>query len=274
MFAYDVRASRITQFSLNGDLIETVPLGQNRVGRPTSVERLADGTYLSLSHWVNGDMSAHEPRLELDSIVVEHLDPAGRLIDTVRVMADRTRARAVQSRPGGQVAVMEGDPPFASMAVVRSDGARTIVGHGDAFEFAWLSPGGTNLLRVAGVQNPATASDIRAYQEAAVREDVGDGQLDPMTRRLLFDFLPDRLPAFGDVVVSDEGHLWVSLTEFDLSEGLDWLVFEPTGRLKGTVRTPPELQLRSVSSGSIVGFVLGEFDVPYVRRYRLIPGPA
>ena len=275
VFAYDGRASRLTQFSFDGDLIETVPLGTNGAGRPTSMQRLADGTYLARSPWINGEMSAHEPRLELDSIVIEHLDPVGDLIDTVRVMADRTRARAVQARPNGQVAVIQGDPPFGSMAVVRTDGARMVLGHSDAFEFTWLSPGGgTSVLRVAGVGHSATAADIRAYQEAAVREDIGDGELDPMTRRLLFDFLPARLPAFGEVVVSDDDDLWVSLTEFDSSEGLDWLVFEPTGELKGTVRTPPELRVRSVSDGSIIGFVLDDFDVPYVRRYPLHPGPS
>jgi hypothetical protein len=272
VFAYDGRASRLTQFSLDGDLIETVTLGADQAGRPASVLRFADGTYLARSPWVNREMSPHEPRLELDSIVIEHLDPIGALIDTVHVMADRTRARAVQARPNGQVAVIQGDPPFGSAAVVRTDGARTVVGHGDAFEFTWRSLGDTTVLRVAGVANPATAQDIRAYQEATVREEIGDGELDPMTRQLLFDFLPDRLPAFGEVVVSDDDHLWVSLTEFDSSEGLEWLVFEPTGELKGTVRTPPELQIRSVSGGSIIGVVLDEFDVPYVRRYPLHPG--
>jgi hypothetical protein len=271
VFAYDVRATRLTQFSLDGDLIETVAFGANGAGRPRSVERLAGGTYLSQSAWISGDMSVHGPRLELDSIVVEHVDPAGGLIDTVRVMPDRRRARAVQARPDGRVSMIQGDPPFGSMAAVRTDGVRTVLGHSDVFEFTWFGPEGTTVLRVAGVENEATAADIRAYQEAAVREDIGDGELDPMTRRLLFGFLPERLPAFGHVIVSDDGHLWIALTEFDYSEGLDWLVFEPTGGLKGTVRTPPELRVRSVSSGSIAGFVLDEFDVPYVRRYPLHP---
>lgn len=273
VFAYDRSASRLTHFSLDGDLIETVPLGTNGAGRPTSVERLTDGTYLSQSRWVNGDMSVHGPRLEHDSIVIERVDPAGALIDTVRVMADRTRARAVQARRDGEVSVIQGDPPFGSMAAVRTDGTRTVMGHSDGFEFTWLGPEDTTVVRVAGVQHPATAADIRAYQEEAVRQDIGDGELDPMTRRLLFDFLPDRLPAFGDVVVSDQGQLWVALTEFDSAEGLDWLVFEPTGGLKGTVRTPPELRVRSVSRGSITGFVLDDLDVPYVRRYPLYAGP-
>lgn len=61
---------------------------------------------------------------------------------------------------------------------------------------------------------------------------------------MFIEYLPERLPAFGDVVVSDRGALWVSLTEFDLSEGLDWLVFSDTGELLGLVHTPPDFRLR------------------------------
>jgi hypothetical protein len=62
------------------------------------------------------------------------------------------------------------------------------------------------------------------------------------------------------------------LTEYDLSGGLDWLVFTRIGELRGKVHTPPELRLRHVHDDFVVGFVLDELDVPYVRRYPLLPG--
>ncbi len=90
-----------------------------------------------------------------------------------------------------------------------------------------------------------------------------------MTRRLNIDFLPDRLPSFGNIVVAPQGDVWVSLPEYDLSEGLDWLVLDRTGVLRGAVQTPADFQMRAVGADYIVGFVLDEFDVPYVRRYPL-----
>ena len=98
---------------------------------------------------------------------------------------------------------------------------------------------------------------------------MGDREIDPRVWRANIEYLPEQLPAFENVVVGDLGDVWVSLTEYDLSEGLDWLVFTSTGELRGTVHTPPEFRLREVRNDFIVGFVLDELDVPYVRRYQL-----
>jgi hypothetical protein len=276
VFAFDDRSDRLTVLTMSGDLIETIGLRSEAVGRPVALIRQDDGTYLSQSRWTNPneEVSFHDVRLELDSTVIEHLDPAGGLIDTVRVMADRTRARIVQDGGGGVVRAMEAVTPYASRAVMASDGARAILGHSDTFELELLGPEGTAqaVLRVLGVLNPATADEIRARQEAAVRAELGDGEIDPTVWRFNIEYLPERLPAFQNVVVSEEGDVWVSLTEYDLSGGLDWLVFTRTGELRGKVHTPPELRLRQVHDDFVVGFVLDELDVPYVRRYPLLPG--
>ncbi len=104
VFAFDSRSRRVTSFSMSGDLIETTALRSAAIGQPRFVIRQDDGTYLSQSPWVDpsGQSSGpQEMRLDLDSIAIEHLDAAGALIDTVRVRADRTRARAVQVGGGG-----------------------------------------------------------------------------------------------------------------------------------------------------------------------------
>ena len=75
------------------------------------------------------------------------------------------------------------------------------------------------------------------------------------------------------IVVSDDGDIWVALTEYDRSGGYDWLVFTPSGELRGMVHTPPDLQLFEIRNDFIVGVVFDELDVPYVRRYPLLPGP-
>ena len=124
-----------------------------------------------------------------------------------------------------------------------------------------------------GVQHPATADEIRAHQEASIREELGDGEIDPGIWLLNIEFLPERLPAFEEIVVSDDGDIWLALTEYDSSAGYDWLVFAPRGELRGLVHTPPDMQLFEIRSDYIVGVVLDEFDVPYVRRYPLLPSP-
>ncbi len=273
IFAFDSRSNRVTSFLTTGDLVAETTLRAGDSGRPQFVIRLDDGTYLSRSIWVDpgATEASYEMRLELDSIVIEHVEPAGTLMDTLRVIADRTRARSVEISAEGLFRTLAMATPYAARAVMGSDGLRLIVGHSDAFQLEWIGPSTEveTVLRVLGVQHLATAEEVRARQETAIREAVGDREIDPRVWRANIEYLPEQLPAFGDVVVGDLGDVWVALTEYDLSEGLDWLVFTSTGELRGTVHTPPEFRLREVRNDFIVGFVLDELDVPYVRRYQL-----
>ena len=269
---FDRRASRVTLFETNGELVETVDL--SAVGAADAVIRMADGTYLAQSRWIdpNARISFHEMRLELDSAVVTRLGSDGDVLDTVQVIPDRTRARIVQDAGGGEVRTIQANSPYSVRAVVRSTGMGLIVGHSGIFELKIFGadPSHHAVLRVLGVDHPATAREIRAHQEAAIREEIGDRELEPNLRRLNLDFLPARLPSFTDVVLSDDGDLWVGLTEYDLSSGMDWLVFDGDGALLGSVHTPPELRLRAIRADYVVGFVLDDFDVPFVRRYPLL----
>jgi hypothetical protein len=277
VFAFDGLSRRVTSFTMSGDLIEVITLRSAAIGRPLDVIRQNDGTYLSQSPWVDpsGEDGPQEMQMDLDSIVIVHLDAAAELIDTVRVLADRTRARAVQVSSGGIFRTQRANTPYSAQAYMRSDGVRPIVGHRDAFELELLGPSAEaqTVLRVHGVQHPATADEIRARQEAAIREELGDGEINPTTWLLNIEFLPDRLPPYATIVVSDDGDIWVALTEYNGSEGYDWLVFTPDGELRGVVHTPPDLQLFAIRNDFIVGVVLDELDVPYVRRYALLPGP-
>ena len=276
VFAFDSRSSRVTSFTMSGDLIDMTTLRSRTIGRPLFMIRQDDGTYLSQSRWVDPsgqDSGPQEMRLDLDSITIEHLDATGALIDTVRVIADRHLARAVQDRGGGVFATQQAQTPYSARGFMRSDGVRPIVGRNDSFELELLGPTGDaqTVLRVLGVQHPATADEIRARQEAAVREALGEGEIDPSVWMLNIEFLPDRLQAFTTIVVSDDGDVWVALTEYDMSGGYDWLVFTPAGELRGMVHTPPDMRLFEIGSDFIVGVVFDEFDVPYVRRYPLLP---
>ena len=49
-------------------------------------------------------------------------------------------------------------------------------------------------------------------------------ELDADARRLNIEFLPERLPSFGNIVVGENGEVWVSLTEYDLSDGRGQIV--------------------------------------------------
>lgn len=273
VFAYDARSGRVTSFLLDGRLIESTVLRSGTGNRVSSLVRRTTGNYLALSRWTNPDQVAeiHDVRLELDSVVVEHLDDAGKLIDTVTVMADRSRARMVRDGGGGRLGVIQADPPYLPRAFLGSNGALDVLGRSNSFDLELTADSGPPvLLRVIGVDHPAGAEEIRLHQEAIIRESLGDRPLDAPTRQLNLGFLPDRLPAFAAVLVGDRGDVWVAESNLDASSGYDWLVFSPAGELRGSVHTPPGMQLFAIRSTFIVGSVTDELDVPFIRRYPLV----
>lgn len=273
LFAYDAVSGRVSSFTAEGDFLSALSVSSGTGNRISELTRKSDGSYLAQSRWVAPDQEAvlHDVRLELDSVVIEHMTSGGDVIDTIKVMADRNRARMVQDGGGGRLSVVQAQPPYTPRAFLRAAGPRVVIGRSDSFELE-LTPGDgpPTVLRVFGVDHTATAAEIRSRQEARLRETMGERPLDPRTRRLNLDFLPERLPAFAAVVLSAGGDIWVALTEFDASEGYDWLVFDPAGELRGVVHTPPTMRLMVVRPTFIVGVVTDELDVPYVRRYPLV----
>jgi hypothetical protein len=103
-----------------------------------------------------------------------------------------------------------------------------------------------------------------------MREAMGERPLDPRTRQLNLDYLPERLPEFAEVTLGGDGDVWVTVTEFDGSNDYDRLVFSSAGELRGMVHTPPDMRLMVVRPSYIIGVVTDELDVPYVRRYPLV----
>jgi len=274
LFAWDETSRRVTSFSGSGDLIETTRL-QAEAAYPVRVIRLDDGTYVSQAGWVASGpdpLEAHDMRLELDSLVIEHIAADGAVLDTIRVLADQERIKMRQIREGGRQALQMTPRPLTARAFVRSDGVRPIIGHNDAFELVSYGPDGASrqVLRVEGVWPSVSAGEIRSTFEARLAEASEDGELDPRTLRLYDEFLPARTPAFSNVIIGGDGSLWVAQFQFDRSNGFEWLVFSPEGELRGTVRTPPDLRVFEIREGSVLGVVLDDFDVPFVRRHPLL----
>jgi hypothetical protein len=276
VFAFDPRSLRLTLVSLDGELVGEVPLRSEGLGRVESIVRRDDGTYVMQSPWIppdGGAVESHEMRAELDSVAALRTDAHGAFIDTMRVMPDRTRARSMEVRTGGIVRVLQGPTPYSARVFIRSGGRHLLVARSDAVDLTLFdaASGGRIVIRVLGVQNPATAEEIVAHQEAALQESASDGEIDPTVRLMNTAFLPDRLPAFNNLLLETDGNVWVSLNELDASAGYDWLVLTREGDLLGTVHTPADFQVHHVGRDYLVGVATDELDVPYVRRYPLIP---
>jgi hypothetical protein len=81
--------------------------------------------------------------------------------------------------------------------------------------------------------------------------------------------LPDALPAFRSLVEDSEGWLWARIYGWDPTEPVHWVLFDPEGRARGTVATPPGLEVHSVSVDRLVGIRRSDFGAETLESYRL-----
>ncbi len=278
IFVWDDVARRVTAFSSKGEVVSTARV-QPDAAIPVWVTRLANGTYLSRSRWISPnaeDTGAHDVRLELDSALVELLDPTGAPLDTLRIGPDAEYARMRQDRGGGIYAMQMMPRPLTSRSVLLADGSTPIVGTNRRFGLAWMGDDGqpARLLRVQDAWPTTPAAEIRARVEAQLAAESEDGRIDPRTRRVYDMFMPETLPAFEDALIAQDGSLWISSYRIDrTTESNEWLVFSPTLELEGRVRTPTGFRVHEVGSDWIIGAIQDAFDVPYVRRYPLEQTP-
>lgn len=139
------------------------------------------------------------------------------------------------------------------------------------------------LVRAITWRPEGTPSPERAFA-AIVDSAVADA--DPARRENLRQRLEsfpvrDRVSAFWDVLVDEEGFVWVqafdpgrhSLLLGDARQagpGGEWIVFSPDGRrVPGTVEMPPRLSPTEITSEDVVGIWRSELGVETVRVYPL-----
>jgi hypothetical protein len=114
-------------------------------------------------------------------------------------------------------------------------------------------------------------------REAFLRQNPAEARLTPELDA--FPALPTRKPAYSRLVLDDEGNLWVrqyphyesgtpGIPVAGMSDGPEtWWVFDPTGQLLSTVRTPSSLEVLAVHGGTVIALWLDEDDVEQVRLY-------
>lgn len=85
---------------------------------------------------------------------------------------------------------------------------------------------------------------------------------------------PKTVPAYTDLVVDSEDHLWVQEFPRVRSPQVRWSVFSPMGSPVAEVLLPADLEVYEVGRDYVLGrFLNAEESIPQVRMYRLRRGP-
>ena len=124
----------------------------------------------------------------------------------------------------------------------------------------------------------------------ASRNDFWAASLDPLpqaerdARNEILEAMsqPERFPAYGSLVGSDTGEIWVG-SYYPAQLGLvvmymgrlriqeqRWLVFDADGAVVATIQTPVGFQLHAVRDGIAWGVHADELDVESVQAYEIV----
>ena len=70
------------------------------------------------------------------------------------------------------------------------------------------------------------------------------------------------------MLVDAEGNVWTR--HFSIGDRQsEWTIFDPTGRWLGVLALPPGLNVKEIGSDYVLGVVVDDLDVEYVRLYAL-----
>ena len=267
--AYDYMGGRLSFFAPAGALVRSVtlqPVDGKMPPRPIAV--FADGRLLVTPLY--NPVFNESPRPTRDTITLALYTPAG------------TQAASLGRVPGEEsVTVMGGEgqnrmmvrdrPPFGLATSIAVHGTRLLVGDPARYELVERRPDGAvaRLIRRAGEREPVTQADRDAWMEVR-REGMQDARFRQMQERLLKSAtFPERKPYFRDLRLDAAGNAWVQRYPEARAKEAPWDVFDPEGRLLGTVTVPTDLRVTQIGTDFIVGVWTDELDVPHVRVHRI-----
>lgn len=173
--------------------------------------------------------------------------------------------------------------PWGKRARWAISGDRVFVATGEEPEVqVWDRERGLTMrIRWGGGRPPVTAEDQR--QRERMRS-LAIAERPDRAKYMGPDIhVPDFKPTFWEMLVDDRGNLWVQEYPFWFggwgwgreirkdAAPVEWRVFNPDGRLLGTVAVPADVDVLAVSGGRMLTLWKDELDLQYVRIYRLMP---
>lgn len=197
----------------------------------------------------------------------------------VRIHPDGERLDTVGTYEAGLAAPWEGPNGVVRVnfsprltAAVRGDSI--YLARGDVLGFTVMDLTGVpgRVARVVRARTPVTDEWLAGWRE---RERARLAGLPAERIRQIVDkTAADSLPAVTEILVSRDGHVWLSewvdpSAWSDRERSFTYQVFDPAGVWLGTVTTPPGVWLREVGPDHVLGLRRGALDEEYVELYEL-----
>jgi hypothetical protein len=168
--------------------------------------------------------------------------------------------------------VSKGTIPFGRSSTQTVLGRFLVHGATDLYQFLFFDTSSGEVARIVRLQREPqtlTRGDIARF-----RRSVAASIIDPNSRRRFergFSDLPfpGTKPAFQTFVVDRLGFLWSQERDNGATEFTEWLVFQPDGRLRGSVGLPRGLRVTDIGLDYVVGIWSDSLGVEHVRVHSL-----
>jgi hypothetical protein len=167
----------------------------------------------------------------------------------------------------------------------------TFVGLTDTYEIRRLRADGRieQLIRRALPLRPVTSDEVAAERgrlrltRREERPKLFRGMPDSILAVMIageektFDELPfpPTYPAYANIVVGRDGHLWVREFSRDVdadSTGDRWSIFHPDGHWLGDVRFPPRFTLYEATAEHVLGVQADDLGLQFIRAFQIRKG--
>ncbi|HYW09519.1 MAG TPA: 6-bladed beta-propeller [Longimicrobium sp.] len=276
LVAWDAGLKRFSVFDTAGTVLRVATADHLPGLFPRVHGAFADGSMV-VSSGIELDAPFASRGVWRDSAVFLRVGADGAILDTLGRFPGTEQFGAAP--PGGRGTYLVETLPFGRRTVATVAGERLHVGTGDTYEFSGYDPSGTmrERTRKAFHPLPVTERDIGDYRRGLVT--VGSSNsadqkaLDEILSRAPY---PKTMPSFAGLTADAEGNVWVQETRqpAEWKGSARWTVFNSSGGVAATVRTPPGLTVHQIGRDWILGTYRDEVHVEHVRLYRLNKSPS
>ncbi len=171
----------------------------------------------------------------------------------------------------GGTMTLSSSSPFARSPSVAVAGDMFFYGSQDSYEIqVWIQSGTlTRLIRRDQALQAVTDAHVAALMEGMAEEAGDDDQAREFRRMFREAPIPEFHPAYGDIYADALGFLWVEEYRLPGDEVRLTTIFDPEGRMVGSVILPDAFRVFQIGEDYILGRYADELGVEFLRLFGL-----
>lgn len=171
----------------------------------------------------------------------------------------------------GGVMTLSGGSPFGKNPAAVAAGDRFFYGSQDSYEVqVWSQDGRLDrIIRRDKTPEPVTQAHVDALMEEMAQGADDSDQVREFRRMYRDASIPERHPAYGYTYADTDGFLWVEEYRLPGDEIRRTTIFDPEGRMVGSLVIPTRFQIYEIGWDYVLGRWVDDLGVEYLRLYGL-----